>query len=1435
MKTFRSYLLLCIFLSFNIFAFSNTKDTSDKSCYNHNADCVNLIPIRLPIIINNTLEGAICNNSTFYMHVKNTNSKIVLNQVQGLLDGTSVAVGELINTSGSREGFIIRFDNEGNFLSQNILRINNIPVSIQDFKINLQGALTIGGLMQTGNTVFVAQLSNTFSSNWVETIDLTSAPVKLTLHLLEQEQYALAVQTQLSVQCFQLNSDGSIQWNKEIISSGLVKLLGFANMVAGGNGVVTLNFRNGRNETEVTSFSYGGNIISTHIIGNGIEENKGLGISSFALRMTMLCIKNNGSGGFKIVRNRLYNSSSIETHHEYQVAGSYDFNTTGAIANAGDAMGICTPQNGKLLFIKQFADYHTSVEFSKQYDVPPGSIISALARVYDGGFLFGLNRSDSSEFILLKTDSSGIVSGCGYQDVPITSTEKLNLSNTVSSPTYNTGSFNTVSGISTLATSSLNNNFDCRQNYCPPPPLADTCQSTYFKTLVSAGYNHSLYSECLMRDNNLFFGFSRVDNLLEDISNTRGGFKLYDEGGHFIKGIYLEEMVSPNSTYSRIKQISDSTILYCTVTYLNADIFITFRVFSDNLDLVSQHSFKAPPGFNIYSGGFGIGDIDKDEEGNFYLCGTSYGVLGIDPRITVCKVTANGSPVWVKTYSIHNTGGWIGNISMVTTSSSVICVAEGESPWGSMSVRIDKTSGQMLNAFKYANFGGSSLYNRLLTINQGHIFYAGQNGSSNFVMGLFDTLAKPTRFKYINEGSIYRSGCVKNGKLYSSFLNKNNNADIMLKADTALNVSFITRYDNFNYSTSMVVDDAGNIYSTGVYVHGRSNNYYDPFFRKYDADAHLGLCPGVAFIPTITDINLNTAAINYSEIVMGPLTIVTPLAVNLTPDNYGHGISSIVCSTPPTCNMIDISGPSSVCQLNVDYTYHYTHNPGCNLLPECIVSSNILQVQNITDTTIVVRFTGTGTVWLKAVLNSGCSKFMDSIEVQVQNGGSLTLGHDTLICQKDTLILNAGKGFNTYNWQDGSAGQTFTVTHGGQYYVTVSNICGEILADTINVMEGIIPPLTIGNDTTVCQADTIMITASPGFATYNWQPAPLVIGSEQQVQIQPLHNEEIMLYATTSDGCYANDTMKIFINEVTPVQLGNDSSFCDKDSLILNAGIGYSNYLWNNGSITNSIVVKQPGTYSVLATDINGCIARDTLIVNNVFSLPAVSLGPDVNLCFDEEKTLDAGNFSTYLWQDNTTTRYYTVQTLGKYYVTVKDQHQCSGSDSMEVKNIFPLPADFLTGPDSICSYEKVDLKPVAGFHDFLWSTGNVQEVQTVTTPGIYTLSVTDNNGCRGKDTIQIFQKNCFWGVYIPTAFTPNADGKNDVFRAMVFGTVLYFKLEVYDRYGNLIFISDNPATGWDGKRHGLEQNVGTYVWKCYYQLVGKQPAFEKGTVLLLH
>ncbi len=168
----------------------------------------------------------------------------------------------------------------------------------------------------------------------------------------------------------------------------------------------------------------------------------------------------------------------------------------------------------------------------------------------------------------------------------------------------------------------------------------------------------------------------------------------------------------------------------------------------------------------------------------------------------------------------------------------------------------------------------------------------------------------------------------------------------------------------------------------------------------------------------------------------------------------------------------------------------------------------------------------------------------------------------------------------------------------------------------------------------------------------------------------------------------------------------------------------------------------------------------------------------------------------------------------------------------------FTVPAgikdDYLPPDSTKCDYNTISVGAAGTFDSYLWSSGQTTSTIAILNPGLYTLQVTDSNGCVGTDSISIKDSACPQYVYLPNAFTPNGDGKNDVFRPIFSGAVSIFRFAVYDRWGRAVFVSSNPGDGWDGTTGGRPQPAGTYVWECVYKLYQEPEHLQRGTVMLI-
>lgn len=543
------------------------------------------------------------------------------------------------------------------------------------------------------------------------------------------------------------------------------------------------------------------------------------------------------------------------------------------------------------------------------------------------------------------------------------------------------------------------------------------------------------------------------------------------------------------------------------------------------------------------------------------------------------------------------------------------------------------------------------------------------------------------------------------------------------------------------------------------------------------------------------------------------------------------------CNGTSSCSSVKLIGPTGICTSGTPVTFKGRRNPGCRLPVLWKVNGAPVNSSVGNDSTFSVQFLTSGHYQLVGSLPSECGVISDTLNVDVtlSSQPALNLGSDATLCPGNVLLLNAHKGYMSYVWQDGSTDSTYSVTQPGKYYVTVSDACGKSFSDTVNVLGQPPIPFAVSPDRAKCNNDTIQFSAPPGFMNYTWSPQYNISSTTSaNVVVNPSVDTTYFVRAEKTPGCFAQDTIRVRVNHSPAIDLGSDMSFCSGDSITLDAGPGFSSYSWNGISGTQTNIVRSAGTYSVAGTTSAGCKAFDTLRVLNVWSLPIVTLDKNPGLCLGSTRNLNPGSYSSYSWQDGSVAPTYTINRVGTYWVRVTDNHNCVGSDTTNVTTVLALPSGFLPQDTAICSYGTLTLKPLQSFVSYAWSSGSAQSAITVDKPGDYWLRVTDQNGCLGRDTITVNPKQCMTGVYIPTAFTPNHDGKNDEFKAMIFGPVKKFELTVYNRWGQVIFYTTNPSKGWDGKIAGIEQRSDAFVWTCRYQLDGSPETFEKGTLTII-
>lgn len=280
------------------------------------------------------------------------------------------------------------------------------------------------------------------------------------------------------------------------------------------------------------------------------------------------------------------------------------------------------------------------------------------------------------------------------------------------------------------------------------------------------------------------------------------------------------------------------------------------------------------------------------------------------------------------------------------------------------------------------------------------------------------------------------------------------------------------------------------------------------------------------------------------------------------------------------------------------------------------------------------------------------------------------------------------------------------------------------------------------------------------------------------------------------------------------------------------------NYVGTSQPIYEDSTLKNGDKIACALISNDNCLTAPTVESNalniTVFQQPVVTLDQTATICENGTRQLDAGNFNSYLWQDGSTGRTFTISNLGTYHVLVKDNNGCAAADTTAITTILPAPAMFLPADTAVCVYDKLTIRPVSGFRNYLWSDQSTAGSITVSKPDVYWLTVTDQKGCAGTDSIMVVSKECLTGIYVPSAFTPNGDYLNDEIYPIIGGNVLMYEFSIFNRWGTRVFSSKELRKGWDGRLKGYPQDPAMYTWKCVYQLDGDKPRTASGTFILI-
>ena len=460
------------------------------------------------------------------------------------------------------------------------------------------------------------------------------------------------------------------------------------------------------------------------------------------------------------------------------------------------------------------------------------------------------------------------------------------------------------------------------------------------------------------------------------------------------------------------------------------------------------------------------------------------------------------------------------------------------------------------------------------------------------------------------------------------------------------------------------------------------------------------------------------------------------LTYTVMDDNGCSGVDNVVVvvNTKPFVNITP--SPAIVCQSN-PLVLNGNLVVGSGSIASQIWTGDVgqLSATNIPNPTFDTDIPGNYSLTYTVKDNNFCSA-TDNGFVIVVPGPNVVVTPDTEICKGASVTLSASGG-TSYLWNTGAPTASINVTPDTTttYSVTVTAGNGCTLPGEVTVTVNPNPTAEADPDTAICNGANVLITAVGGVG-YNWSSGQ----ATSTILVSPASTTVYNVTVTDVNGCTATDNATVTVNSNPTATAFPDTAVCDGADVTLSSS-GGSNYSWNTGAGTQSIIVTPSSTttYSVTATDGNGCSATDDVAVI-VNALPAVVAFPDTAICEGSTVVLTATGGVSYSWDLAPPTPSVTVSPVitTTYNVTATDANSCMGTASVIV-TVNTNPTVVASQDVAICEGSSVVLSASGGV-SYNWNPGGSAQSITVSpaTAQNYSVTATDANGCSGVDDVDV-------------------------------------------------------------------------------------------------
>lgn len=502
------------------------------------------------------------------------------------------------------------------------------------------------------------------------------------------------------------------------------------------------------------------------------------------------------------------------------------------------------------------------------------------------------------------------------------------------------------------------------------------------------------------------------------------------------------------------------------------------------------------------------------------------------------------------------------------------------------------------------------------------------------------------------------------------------------------------------------------------------------------------------------------------------------------------------------------------------------------------------------DTTRFTKITQPGTYW--CTVDFGCSVYTDTIHISPPKAIVPFNIADTAICNINYTVY-APTGYFSYLWSDTSTADSLHITSAGKYWLTVNNGCGQSYTDTftVTIADTTKPPAPLP-DIYLCNETGETVTAQAGFVSYQWSTGastPTITVTQAGTYI---------LNAVNTCGAIYRDTFEAF-DAVTEINLGNDTTVCNETmSVQLSIPSSLTHIVWSTGATTTSITITAPGLYYVTAESPCGTLS-DTIrvsfcspVISNIhLSSQTICVGECITIAAQTTNypqvwhwTFEGATPNTYTGENPPSVCYNNV---GDFDITLVASNNGGNDTFTSSVHVLPIPIGRFADTTINVPYKTtLNLKACADAQHVYWYRGDsivcndcpVYRFQAKDWKSVYYCVAENADGvCSDTCIYKVSVYDIPSDVYLPTAFSPNGDGKNETFSVLTDNpNFLLHSLSVYNRWGQRVYHGTNDNVGWDGTFNSKPVEIGVYFWALKYRIKGvdKDFFYKKGDVTVV-